>query len=120
MRRANRRPKITTEIQYPSGFASRFLEWARAAGPGWGNVDAERGELNYVDDDGRVSARIRIDDEGLIPRWRGLVGEGRALFPRLSDEERAMVMLSLSIEEFVLTTDDPRQPRYFTLRDMWG
>ncbi|HEX4443563.1 MAG TPA: hypothetical protein VHZ81_08330 [Galbitalea sp.] len=104
---------------FPPGFARRFLEYARTAGPAWANIDLELGEIDYLDDDPEFSARLHVDDRGLIPTWPSLGREARAFYPRLSDEEGAMVMLTVSIEEF-LRTNYSAQPRYFAIEQVPG
>jgi hypothetical protein len=120
MRPSKRDPDRSTEVEYPTGFARRFLDWARTAGPAWANIDVELGEIDYVDDAPEHSARIHLDDEGLMPKWPSLLREGRAFYPRLSGEEGAMVMLTVGIEEFLRTTNDPREPRYFMIQQLPG
>jgi hypothetical protein len=109
-------------VDYPYGFARRFLDQAARYGHAWANVDLDVGEIDYVedpsdttdDDVNTASARISVTDTDLQPAWDRLVREALAFYPSLRIEEGAATILSVCIEEFPLTNNEPA-PRFFTV-----
>jgi hypothetical protein len=109
-------------VDYPKGFARRFLEEAASYGHAWANLDLDSGEIDYIEDpsdsaDDEVStatARVAIADKDLEPVWGDLVSEARSFYPSLPIEESVGALLSVIIEEFVLTNYTPA-PRFFSL-----
>jgi hypothetical protein len=109
-------------MDYPDGFARRFLEQAAKYGHAWANVDLDAGEIDYVntlDDasDPEVSdanARVQITDSEIEPAWEDLIGEARSFYPSLPIEQGVYALLSVIIEETLLTNYLP-PPRVFTI-----
>ena len=112
-------------MDYPSGFAQRFLMRLVDFGPAWANMDLQTGRIDLVseDDDGRtnandedapVSARIIVNDAGIQPHWLGLVEEATVFYPRMPVEEGVISMLATIIDEYTATGYTP-PPRLFNV-----
>jgi hypothetical protein len=111
-------------MDYPAGFAQRFLRWADAFRGGWANADFDAGQIDFVseyDRDGgngrTIGARLLVDDVGLAPYWEGLAREATGSYPELRIEDAAMTMLAVDIEEFLSTNYSPA-PRFFLITEV--
>jgi hypothetical protein len=113
-------------MDYPTGFAQRFLRWADAFGGGWANADFDAGQIDFFSEydrdsaDGRsapIGARLIVDDVGLAPFWEELAHEAKGSYPELLIEDAAMTMLAVDIDEFLSTNYSPA-PRIFLIAEV--